>query len=70
MITASPCPPIVDVVSAPASVLVITGLAPAPLFWNTIGSDAVPVAVTVICELILSVNPAAMLKVTPPAPTP
>ena len=70
MITASPCPPTVDVISAPASVLVITGLAPAPLFWKTTGSAAVPVAVMVICAMVLSVKPAAMLKVTPPAPTP
>ncbi len=43
--------PLID----PASVLVITGLAPVPLFWNTIGLAAVPVAVINNGEVIDSV---------------
>ena len=49
---ASACAPKIVEVTVPASVLVITGLAPVPLFWNRIGLAAVPVAVIIIGAVI------------------
>ena len=56
--------------SKPASILVITGFAPSPDFWITIGFAAVPVAVNKMGEEVFSVCPAGTFKVTPPAPMP
>ena len=52
---ASACAPNTVEVTVPASVLVMTGLAPVPLFWNTIGLADVPVAVIINGAVIDSV---------------
>ena len=73
MTTPSPLEPrVVLAAMVPAPEAVMTGLAPLPDFWKTIGLADVPVAVIKPERAVVkvSVYPAATLNVTPPVPTP